>query len=389
MSARGGTPYLGSKISLISKAQIRYEGILSSVDTERSTVSLAKVKSFGTEDRHAERPVPPKDEIYEFIIFRGSDIKDITVSEPPKQHHGIPRDPAIVQSSLAGSSAPFHPRWSPYRDMNPAFNQMAASSLLSQQYNAALGLVPGFHGIPARRVPMVEQAVQTVPQTAAAQKKGKSAAQAPPARRAAQRTARDASQVQKENVPSNRPSQQKASKVQEQITESQKQRQKQGNRRTRNRSRGQLLVKGTKPTTLQFESDFDFETANAQFKDDLTKKETTGQFPLPRWFGPSRVADLASPAAEKDSEDASEVPSTAEEETLGEKYYDKARSFFDNVSSELKPKRTTWAEEKKLNMETFGVPGRFIRGRGFRGRGRKSQGTVEQRPLPKIGSGRV
>ncbi|MEQ2253259.1 Protein LSM14 B [Ilyodon furcidens] len=97
MSAGGGTPYIGSKISLISKAQIRYEGILSSVDTERSTIALAKVKSYGTEDRHTERPVPPKDEIYEYIIFRGSDIKDITVSEPPKPHHGLPRDPAIVQ----------------------------------------------------------------------------------------------------------------------------------------------------------------------------------------------------------------------------------------------------------------------------------------------------
>lgn len=44
MSARGGTPYIGSKISLLSMAQIRYEGTLSSVDTDRCTVALAKGK---------------------------------------------------------------------------------------------------------------------------------------------------------------------------------------------------------------------------------------------------------------------------------------------------------------------------------------------------------
>lgn len=126
------------------------------------------VKSYGTEDRHTDRPVPSKDEIYDYIIFRGSDIKDITVSEPPKSQHGLPCDPAIVQvrvsaswrslclilvdfeflltfsklfpkSSLGSSSAGYHPRWSPYRDMMHTYNQRAASSLLSQQYNAALG----------------------------------------------------------------------------------------------------------------------------------------------------------------------------------------------------------------------------------------------------------
>uniref|UniRef100_A0A3Q0RZI8 LSM family member 14B n=1 Tax=Amphilophus citrinellus TaxID=61819 RepID=A0A3Q0RZI8_AMPCI len=342
-----GTPYIGSKISLISKAQIRYEGILSSVDTDRSTVGLAKVKSYGTEDRHADRPMPPKDEVYEYIIFRGSDIKDITVSEPPKPHHGLPQDPAIVQSSIGSSSAMYRPRWSPYRDMMPTYNQLAASSLLNQQYSAALGL--GLQG-QARRAPMVEQAVQTMPLASAAQKRGKPATQAQnkPLVRPPQRPVRSGAQVQKENIPT--------SNLHFALIP--------GSRRPRNRSRGQLIVKNSKATTLEFESDFDFESANAQFKDDLTKEV-------------------------EESWEAQESPPEQEEEPLRDKYYDKAKCFFDNISADLKPRRTTWAEEKKLNIETFGVPGRFLRGRGFRGRGRKGQSAPEQRVLPKVGSGRV
>ena len=42
-------PYLGSRIVLISKSEIRYEGTLYTIDTNNSTVALQNVRSFGTE----------------------------------------------------------------------------------------------------------------------------------------------------------------------------------------------------------------------------------------------------------------------------------------------------------------------------------------------------
>lgn len=90
-------PFLGCKISLISKSDIRYEGILYCVDAKESTIALSKVKSYGTETRVTDPSnyVAPKNEVFDIIIFRASDVKDLRVDapEPP----GL-SDPAIISA---------------------------------------------------------------------------------------------------------------------------------------------------------------------------------------------------------------------------------------------------------------------------------------------------
>ncbi|KAI9323820.1 Lsm14 N-terminal [Dichotomocladium elegans] len=80
--------YVGSRISLVSKSGIRYIGILNALDPQNATLSLKEVVSQGTEGRRGGNPadeIPPSDTVFKYIVFRGSDIKDLSVFDLPPQ----------------------------------------------------------------------------------------------------------------------------------------------------------------------------------------------------------------------------------------------------------------------------------------------------------------
>lgn len=101
---------IGSRISLVSKAEIRYEGFLHFINPEENTVGLKDVRMLGTQGRRGgQGEVEANNTTYDFIIFRGGDIKDLTVFDDNQQQEEqrndtAINDPAIMSSKAAPSS---------------------------------------------------------------------------------------------------------------------------------------------------------------------------------------------------------------------------------------------------------------------------------------------
>ncbi|XP_005178626.1 protein LSM14 homolog B-B isoform X5 [Musca domestica] len=139
----GGMPELGSKISLISKADIRYEGRLYTVDPQECTIALSSVRSFGTEDRETQFQIAPQSQIYDYILFRGTDIKDIRVINNSLPH---PNDPAIMQVQLPNGQHVMPHLSMP--SMNPQVPPMGAVGAYGNPFGSmgGLGAIGGASG---------------------------------------------------------------------------------------------------------------------------------------------------------------------------------------------------------------------------------------------------
>lgn len=133
--------YIGSLISLTSKSEIRYEGLLYTVDAENSNIALQNVRSFGTEGRKKNGPqIPANDKVYEFIIFRGTDIKDLQVkmSPPPPIHS----DPAIISLQAQATQPAAAPPYIAPPPTDLMANQSAYKASSVPYYHTASSGVP-------------------------------------------------------------------------------------------------------------------------------------------------------------------------------------------------------------------------------------------------------
>jgi len=138
-------PYIGSRISLISRSDVRYVGTLYTIDPQESTIALQNVRNMGTENRRpGAEMVEGSSTVYEYIIFRGDNIKNIKLSDDDSDNVLI-NDPAILEVKQSGYFVQNQPT-SPYKKQG--FKKAKANNAASWKGNRG-----GFNRYGERRGP--------------------------------------------------------------------------------------------------------------------------------------------------------------------------------------------------------------------------------------------
>lgn len=112
---------LGSRISLISQQDVRYDGVLFSINAKESAIVLRDVRCLGTEDRNSAAPVPADDTILPFVSFPGAEIKDLYVheaNEPPAAPEAVAESAPMPPAPPANTKPA--PKAAPKTETKPA-----------------------------------------------------------------------------------------------------------------------------------------------------------------------------------------------------------------------------------------------------------------------------
>lgn len=425
----GGMPELGSKISLISKADIRYEGKLFTVDATECTIALSEVRSFGTEERETRCVVPAQPQIYDYILFRGSDIKDIRVlntqplndpaivqvSAPPALSQ--PNYPAIQHPGFSHSMMAAAPGHNVYQN---SYNPMASGMNLgprqtqNQTMLNVLDLIggssrsstPAVGGAPSRKSPMMDQSVQVSNQQnrMKAQQNQHHDGRYNQGFNRGGNNYRDQHRGDNRDFRDNRDRDYRDNRDRGDYRDYRDRNNYSGGgqmlQRMQNANRGWVqrgggvrqwgngrggrpqlfnrpmsgpLNPNQKPKNkLKFDKEYDFEQANSQFEE------------LRSQLSKIKIEDGEAAAAARVNGETDKKDDSGNETGIGEGetesedadavFYNKAKSFFDNISCEAierskgRLQRIDWRQERKLNSETFGVSmarrGNFRGGRG-------------------------
>ncbi|KAG2222479.1 hypothetical protein INT45_013392 [Circinella minor] len=434
---------------------IRYEGTLHSLNTEESTVALEQVRSFGTEGRRGnpEEEIPPSENVFEFVVFRGSDIKDLKIFEPPAKPAppppppaNMPNDPAIMNSVMKGYGA--NAGMNPY--MMPPYPPMQQQQQHPQQYwgSPMYGMPPPgpMGGAPNPAMQQQQQQQQQQPSRTQAPlgnrgMPGMSTEQQQQQQQPSAPIAPGLTGVREEPIIAEKPNneieslskdqghvsteiavkaledgldnleivkdekeddQQRGHHHQQQQHQHQQQHNRQrrynnnnnnnynaggrtGPRHYNNNNNNNTINNNKQPIEIP-KSDFDFESSNAKFKKDELLKEVTKKTgdeeeeqsvdETTTHVDDNNVNTSNNTANNDEAQEDEEVVIPPSDES----FYDKDKSFFDNISCESKERseqdqngidrRTKFHEERKLNLETFGEASvDRPRYRGFRGRG--------------------
>ncbi|KAM5458177.1 hypothetical protein MaudCBS49596_000089 [Microsporum audouinii] len=171
--------FIGRRFNLVSMSDIRYVGTLHDINPEASTIALENVISHGTEGRrgNASEEVPPASCVYEYIVFRGSDVKDINFADNEKENQApeqpqVPNDPAILGTTAPPRQAPAAapapaqagrgqpaqlPQQPPRQQPPPGYPQQPPYpnyyNPYGQQFRGPPGGPPGFPGAPGSGFP--------------------------------------------------------------------------------------------------------------------------------------------------------------------------------------------------------------------------------------------